>query len=1131
MAIDIKRFSGVMNSDDRETDILPPQHIHSLNGRFFGGQSGLTFQNVKGNYVIANSSLPSGTNECIGAFYDQVRRRIIWFNYNSNGDHGIYQVLVQTGAVTSIFICGTNSTDDIFTFSLNYPVHSAAIVYRTTGDGDLLYWTDGYNRPRYLNLDTVSALSPFTESMINAAKNAPLRTFEPQYQDDTNIDTNNLNGKLFRFIYRWVYQNGEKSTWSPISKVALPVNGYNPNNQNDPSINNNILVSVIGGGEDYQAIEIAGQESIGNGWTDFFLIDTLDRDEYSINPGAFYFYYFYNNGSYPPIAPDSTDLYFSWLPDKANTLELLNGNVIVYGGITDGYDQLQRSDIDVTIATSNTNPNVPFISWAYAGANVFTLLVGPVAVAGTTYNISFDYVSGTFGDSSPKSVSYVTLGGDTQATIAAALDAALTGNNIEVDNLGAGYLRVKTAGFLPGSSITNVATSTTLAGNTPSQAAWLWGSQYRFGLIYFDERGKTNGVISFVGDNSLDENDFVIDTDLFSTSSNVVQAPLITASINHLPPSWATRYQWVRTRNLTVNNFIHYVTNDYQDPGDGYLYFCIQNLIYQQSVSTGFVPSYEFSKGDRLKVMAAYNSATNFYTAYNIQLDFEIVGTRELTMTSPAVTGTFLKVVKPSTLPSVAYGANNFIQIYTPALRSGEGRELYYEWGQEYAIYEYSAGVFYHAGDLSNQTPTQPATFEWYDGDFYLKERTWYLNDGSNVTKTTYMMDANYSDYFTSAVNSNGRGWVIDLNAKEEYNSVLVRWGGKYQSGTNLNELNIFRPNDFDEVDRSKGDIRRFKARDRILRVFQDRGVGQYGIYARFIQNNEGQSDLVTTNEIITTNNIQYYAGQYGLAGYPTNLCSSPIADYFNDVVTGREIRLSSDGITDLGLLYKGQYYLSSLATPYNKALVRANGSTAKVMKFWDSYENQSHTVLQAGTGGGLTAAGYNYSFNEIRNGFCSFYSFEPEWAISADDIVYSWKNGQLYKHDVSGANYCNFYGTQYACSITVVFNPNVGFKKAWQSIAEVATGTWEATQIYTDVNTYGSQRQESTLVEQEFTVLEGMPSAAFKRDSYSPGGKWNGNFLKGNLIVVKLQKTNASNLINLAELYLRYIDSPLNVQ
>lgn len=1019
MAIDVKKFGGILNSDDKELDIAPNQHIDARNVRLYGGREGLTLENVKGNYVIANSNLPAGTNECVGAFYDQVKRRIIWFNYNSNGNNGIYQLDIQTETVTQIFRCGVNSATDILTFNLNYPVHSVAIVYRTEGDGDLLYWTDGNNRPRYLNLDTVSTLSPFTEAMINAGKDAPTKPpGSLSFQDDVTTYFNAVRNKLFRFAYRWVYVNGEKSTFSPTSITPLTA-VLNPNEESDPTVDNYIQFDVYSGAtEDNEAIEVFGQISNGTTWGDFFIIDSLNLSEYGIALDSSYTYKFYNNGSYIFVDPTESDLYFDWLPDKANTLETLNGNVIIYGGITEGYPNLTRAEVDVTITSSLTTAS----------------------------------------------------GFDTYA--------------------------------------------------------WKWGSNQRFGLVYFDARGKTNGVISFITDSAVDTTDFSVTTPNYTSASlpGYGQVPKINASINHTPPTWAVAYQWVRV-NLTPK-FLHWVTNDFQQD-DNYLYLCIQNLV-EFNTSNGFLPSYEFAQGDRVRIIANVPS-NGTSTVFSTQQDYPILEVVDRIMSSPATTGKFIKVPK-LTSPSPGYSAHLFIEVYTPLPRTPSNQQLFYEWGQRYAIYTLG-GDRYHRGQTQDQTGSQPALFEWTDGDVYVKYRNFYLNlpvTGTTAFTYLYMMDANWNDYVPTASNSNGRAWTINENAATVYNPVLLRWGGLYQQGTNLNALNRFRPADFDEADRAKGDIRRFKARDRILRVFQDRATGQYGIYARFIQNNEGVNDLVTTNEIITTNNIQYYSGTYGLSGYPTNLVSTQNADYFQDVVTGRAIRLSGDGMTDLGLLYKGQYYLSGLVTPYNKDITRSNGSKAKVMGFFDYLEGQYHTILQAGTNAGTTYSPYNFSFNELRNAFCSQYDYHPEWAIGAEDKVYTWKDGAIWRHNSD--TYCNFYGSQYNASITLVFNPNVGQKKNWQSVAEVASGVWECPLIYTDVKTYGSQRQESTLVPSEFTILEGMPTAAFKRDQYSVGGKWNGQFLKGQFIAVKFQKTNALNLISLNEIVVLYIESPLNI-
>ena len=39
--IEVKRFSGIMNSDDLPENVLAPQHTYAKNLRFYGGQNGL----------------------------------------------------------------------------------------------------------------------------------------------------------------------------------------------------------------------------------------------------------------------------------------------------------------------------------------------------------------------------------------------------------------------------------------------------------------------------------------------------------------------------------------------------------------------------------------------------------------------------------------------------------------------------------------------------------------------------------------------------------------------------------------------------------------------------------------------------------------------------------------------------------------------------------------------------------------------------------------------------------------------------------------------------------------------------------------------------------------------------------
>lgn len=1227
------RFNGLLNKDDRNELVIPGSHVDALNVRFYGTQQGLSCQNIPGNLIVDNAQLPgTGTNKPNGSFYDPVRKRVYWFNFNSGGLNGLYYLDMNTRLTTKVFLCGADSATDIFNLSLDYPVHSMAIVYRTTTDGDLLYWTDGLNRPRYLNVDTVSLLSPFTEDMINAAKNAPLIPISSVYADDSTRTSNNLRKQLFQFALRWKYKNLEYSTISTFSKLPLPANGYDPDTQNDPTLNNNIVLTFKTGGSDFDSVELLVRVNQGTSYGNWLSLITLGRADYSFSPDTNYTYKFYNDGIYPVAGgvyinqnPQEGELFFSYLPDYANTLESLNGNVIIYGGLTDGYDAITRANTSVVVGSGFGSSNTPSFSFSYSGTHEIICYVGPTVIAGTTYHLFFDYFTGSGGDASPKNINYVAILGDTQTSVVSALILLVNGNNIIGASLGGGYFRVvTTAGPTP--SITNAVTTVSTSGSNIASATWKTSCQERLGIIYFDDRSKTNGVVYFPQDATIDTNVFDTNTPDFSVQSNVIQIPYLTGSINHTPPTWAVQYQWVRVP--MTPKFLQWVTNDYQTDTN-FLYFCIQNLTYTATKLNGYVPSYEFVKGDRIKVLASYNSGTGFFTSYNLQLDMEILGEEQKIMTTPAVNGRYIKVAKPTTFPSAPYSTYMLVELYTPFLRSSTTKQIFFEWGERYAIYE-SSGNRYHRGQLTDQTASQPATFQWFDGDIYFRNRNLFLNVGDSTALNKFMFDANYSDYFVSEVNSNGRGWAIEPNAAQTYRHTQSRWGQSYQQDTDINGLNIFYPNDFDTYDLGKGAIVRFKTRNRIMRVFQQNGVGEVGVYTKFIKDSGETTILESSDTIITTNNIQYYLGDVGLGNQPCSLVSHTNRDYFPYPVTGNFYRLSDDGLTNLSELYKGQFYFKNLIAAYNKDVVDPNGNKSFILGAYDYFDEQFVCVLQGGnaTGNPLitgtnergssqtwnlafrgtpqegdvvtlvvtngtntqtfnytcisgettqtlsaalvalinlsanftastftfilnyglkihcsigiitvtttivysrTANQYAFSFNESRNGFCSFYSFKTtEWIQSAEDKIITWSDGQIYIND--NPTYNKFFDVQYDSSITVPFNQNLLEKKTWMALTQIGSDVFECPEITTNVMSYGTTPQSSKLIPQNFTTLEGNFHSSFLRDMNSTGGWINGSFLKGNIMVIKFLRQNAASLVYINMLSVVTKDSPLTV-
>ena len=54
-----------------------------------------------------------------------------------------------------------------------------------------------------------------------------------------------------------------------------------------------------------------------------------------------------------------------------------------------------------------------------------------------------------------------------------------------------------------------------------------------------------------------------------------------------------------------------------------------------------------------------------------------------------------------------------------------------------------------------------------------------------------------------------------------------------------------------------------------------------------------------------------------------------------------------------------------------------------------------------------------------------SFYSYIPEMMVGMNSYFYTFKNGELYRHN-SNENRNTFYGSFTPTSITSVFNPDV---------------------------------------------------------------------------------------------------------
>lgn len=1170
MALINRAFEGKLNLDTSPLRLPSGDYSNALNITRDSQADGFdqVVSNILGNRrVIYN--LPPGINKEIGNKVDVLRNRIYYWVWNSYGKNLWLYYDANTDTIIKLIEDLTDTGNiSVLDFNPSFRINHADIIYRD--EGDLVSWTDGHSTPKEANVQTIidGTYGVIQSNFIEAAKMPPLTPPEVEYQNDATRIGNSLRRKLFQFCHAWRYDTFAISTPSTFSKVPLPNGTFGSDDiDTDDSNNNNISIIVETGDKNVIDIEIYMRSNIGDAWGDFVTVIVLNKAQLNIQDNSTYQYYFYNDNIYPiptenfQYILDATNNsvqvapLFDWVPQLANTQCQPNGNVKSFGAITENYDNYPISQLDVELTAenvTNTPPDTdpPQLTYQQIGSNTFTFTVSGGVPTGTIYRV-YIYFNGTppgqtrgvflVGD-------YTSVGGDTTDDVAFALYSDFN-SYPSIPSIIGSYAASTWQSNLgtSGSYVFRIdVIAPTPGGDTIStQKTWLWGCPYAFGIVYEDEQGRAMPGVTTYANPAGGDNDFVVTTPAFSLDGGTPQTPVISFEINHLPPEGAVKYNLVR-RRLAFGTFIFYETCDYQEE-DGYLYFCLHNInIFKDQNSQFIYNQPPIIDESRIKIIAGITSGGYNGTLYTE--DYQIVGVVTRTLTggsSPDNDYPFIKVVAPTSIPS--YTVNMLVMIYTPmANPTSDEDSVYWEWGESYDTYTLN-GVLYHRGLDQDQTASQPATFTFEEGDVYYRQRPMYstilvIPPSDTDTDTLDIMDANYSDYFDSIVNDNGRGQVIAANARRQFNPVMIRFSQAYQSGTNINGLNRFYYENFVEVDRSWDAINKLFIDRRYLYVGQVLNVGIIPVLQQIVTDTAG-NPLQADSDILL-NKVQYpYDKQFGYGNVPESFAYSKGAIYGWDNNKGIVWRLTPEnGMVALSIVYECNAFFVAKSTAYKDTLNNGFAPNGGIYTgnptgygVFDSYTNKYILALEEINR--YNSQGYltfhqdpeTICFLETRDkdeGFESKLSYHPEGLASLNNLLVTFKNGELWKHDSSV--YCNFYDIQYPAYIEAIFNDGMLMKKTWEALTLMTNDIWECPIISTNVISYGTKKQESELIEQDFTIFEPYPSTSFLRDKNSVGGLLNGDFLKGSYIIVRFQKANANQLVILSAVSVLAKDSPL---
>jgi hypothetical protein len=768
-------FSGKLNLDDADYRISNNDYIDALNitKDALSTASDKVVSNIEGNTLIPYSA-PSGINKVIGFYSDKVRNRAYYFLWNSNGFNTILYYDLNTNAVVPILISKTQSNGvDILNFNPSYKVLSINIFYRDD-EGDILFFNDGYNPPKSLNVINLYGNNWKLEYLL-VAKAPPVMPPKVVYENDTTITINNLRNKLFQFSYRYVYDNNEKSVWSSKSIVPLPQQPSVPLTDFNPTDNSRIAVLFSTGGPDVKAVELCFRETTNGLTSDWFLIDSFDVSNID---NDIFITKFFNDSIYTQLDIIETSQLQDWVPQRANAGELANGNVLLYAGILEGYNKTTMNlSVDLT-------PNAYTYFYDQAGLLLLATVNGNDSGFGTQMSI-YLYGTGTNTNGEVTTLnnsaggyyinSFSASGTDLSVSYTANSSSSNSVNSI-LSGISAamvlkGYTQVGSIvgnklvmNYASGFILTSVGFKTlTLLSNDNTRFAYVWDSGYQYAIQYFDAQGRTIGAQTSIGG--------TINTPSFThlpADQPFINYPQVSLNILNRPPLYATYYQVLRSNNTTYNKRLCWISESaYSGITDGvdnsrFFYIGIGNIsAYNESISsTQNVVSYNYTEGDRIKFIARYN-ASNEIIYLTDQFDYEIIGTVasfDYNITNPSplppdnntytAVGNFLKIRYPNDDISDNFkftGTPDFqhyeILLYNYSTNADSNQRFFYEFGKEYGIGNPGTATRYHMG-LQTQSSVNPegvpAIIPVTNGDLFYRLRKVPYSDNFNYSSSRF---------------------------------------------------------------------------------------------------------------------------------------------------------------------------------------------------------------------------------------------------------------------------------------------------------------------------------------------------------------------------------------------------------
>lgn len=343
---------GKMNKTFDERIVPNGEYIDAQNIRMGSTENSEigVIENTKGNLALTKLSYDgrelSTDAVCIGAIGDSSKENIYWFVHDPffPSATGKLDLIVSFNVFTNILTYhvisvaeGTSTTQTTLNFNPQYLITGVNIIE------DLLFFTDNYNPPRFINVkrnypDPLAGVDGFSAESILVIKKPPIESPSIALLKTTGQE-NYIETRFLCFAYRYRYADGEYSAISQWTEPAFAPQSFSFSiqsflNQGMENFYNYVNITYNSGGPLVVGIDLLFKESNSN---IIKIIERLDKQDLGI-PDNTNVTYGFNNSKIYTILPES-ELFrlYDNVPLLAKSQTIM-GNRLMYGNYIEGYD-------------------------------------------------------------------------------------------------------------------------------------------------------------------------------------------------------------------------------------------------------------------------------------------------------------------------------------------------------------------------------------------------------------------------------------------------------------------------------------------------------------------------------------------------------------------------------------------------------------------------------------------------------------------------------------------------------------------------------------------------------------------------------------------------------------------------